>query len=137
MQTKIAQFAAVFCVVLCFATLFAGCQKSDGLCAVEGTVTLDGAPLAEGTINFGPMAGAHGTATGAKIVDGKYSARASQGEMAVSIRSQKRETVQDPERGEMITATELIPDKYNQNSELKVTIQPGKNTHNFDLKTAE
>ena len=98
---------------------------------------LDGAPLADGHINFGPMSGSSGTATGAKITDGKYSARASAGEMVVTIRAQKKETVQDPEHGEMVQMTELIPEKYNQQSELKASIQPGKNTFDFDLKSAE
>ena len=137
MRKSFVQFAALSCVLLCLTALFVGCQKNDGLCSVEGTVTLDGTPLADGTINFGPMAGSHGTATGAKITDGKYSARASEGDMVVTIRSQKKETVQDPEHGEMISMTELIPEKYNQQSELKATIQPGKNTFDFDLKTAE
>ena len=136
MRKKIVSIIAFSCILTCFVAIV-GCQKNDGLCSVEGTVTLDGAPLAEGTINFGPMAGSHGTATGAKITDGKYSARASAGEMVVTVRSQKRETVQDPDHGEMITATEIIPEKYNQQSELKATIQPGKNTFDFDLKTTE
>ncbi|MBQ9874454.1 MAG: hypothetical protein IJM30_08310 [Thermoguttaceae bacterium] len=134
MRKNIALHAALFSVLLCLAAL-AGCAKNDGLCTVEGTVTLDGAPLAEGTINFGPMAGSSGTATGAKIENGKYSARASEGEMIVNIRSQKKETTQDPEHGETMTFTELIPEKYNQQSELKATIKPGKNTFDFDLKS--
>ena len=137
MRKNIFRFIAVSCVLFCFAALFVGCQKNDGLCTVEGTVTLDGAPLADGMINFGPMAGASGPATGAKITDGKYSARASAGEMVVTIRSQKKETVQDPDHGDMVQMTELVPEKYNQQSELKATIQPGKNTFDFDLKTAE
>ena len=71
-------------------TTFVGCEKNDGLCLVEGTVTLDGSPVADGMISFGPTIGSSGTATGAKIVDGKYSARASAGEMSVAIRAQKK-----------------------------------------------
>ena len=116
-------------------TTFVGCEKNDGLCLVEGTVTLDGSPVADGMISFGPTIGSSGTATGAKIVDGKYSARASAGEMSVAIRAQKKEISQDPDHGETISLTELIPEKYNQNSELKASIKPGKNTFDFDLKS--
>lgn len=136
MHKNIAKFALLSCLVLCL-TAFVGCKKDDGLCSVEGTVTLDGVPLAQGTINFGPKAGASGTATGAEIKDGKYSTRASEGEMSVTIRSQKEETFQDPERGEITNLTETIPSRYNQQSELKAMIGPGKNTVNFDLTSDE
>lgn len=134
MQKNIAKFALLACVLLCFSA-FIGCAKSDGLNPVEGTVTLDGVPVADGNINFGPMAGQSGTATGGKITDGKYSIRASQGEMAVTIRAPKKETV-DQDGHQAIQLTETIPEKYNMKSELKVTINPGKNTGvNFDLKS--
>ena len=136
MQKKIVSIVAFSCVLACFVA-FVGCQKSDGLCSVEGTVTLDGTPIADGRINFGPMAGSSGTATGATIVNGKYSARASAGEMVVTIRSQKKETIQDPDHGDMVQMTELVPEKYNQQSELKATIQPGNKKFDFDLKTTE
>lgn len=132
MRNQFLRFALTIGVVCCLAA-FVGCGKNDGLCTVEGTVTLDGAPLADGTINFGPMAGASGTATGAKIVNGKYSARASEGEMVVNIHSQKKETTRDEDGRESLNLTELIPAKYNQESELKASIGPGKNVCNFDL----
>lgn len=141
MQKSFGSLFVLTCFLFCL-TAFVGCGKGDGLCSVEGTVTLDGVPVATGTINFGPMAGQHGTATGAKIVDGKYSAKASEGEMVVSVYSQKLEKLENPtedDKAHGVTErrVELIPEKYNRQSELKCTIKPGKNTVDFDLKTGE
>ena len=119
---------------MCVAALV-GCGKDKGLCSVEGTVTLDGVPLESGTINFGPMAGASGTATGGKNEGGKYSIKASEGEMVVTIRSQKQETETDADGRQILKREEIIPEKYNQASELKKTVSKGKNTIDFDLKS--
>ena len=103
-------------------------------------VTLDGQPLESGHIDMGPVAGQHGVATGGDIVDGVYKMRASEGEMVVSIRSQQTVTLTPEEQTEDELAhgitqrtKELLPKNYNDRSELKCTIAPGKNTVNFDL----
>ena len=114
--------AALFCVAC-----FAGCQPDDGLCPVEGTVTLDGQPLEEGSIGMGPMVGQPGTAVGGKIINGEFKLRASEGEMLVNIRSQKKVPIENP------TPDELVPAKYNDRSELKFTVVKGKNQATFDL----
>ncbi|MBQ4204588.1 MAG: hypothetical protein II655_12910 [Thermoguttaceae bacterium] len=106
---------------------FTGCKKDDGLCDVEGTVTLDGQPLASGTINMGPMAGQSGRGVGGKIENGMYKLRASEGEMVVTIRSQQKQKIENPTEDEQAHGVterqvELIPDKYNQRSELRATI---------------
>ena len=71
--TMLCAVAALFCVAC-----FAGCQPDDGLCPVEGTVTLDGQPLEEGSIGMGPMVGQPGTAVGGKIINGEFKLRASE-----------------------------------------------------------
>ncbi len=134
MFKNIAKFAVMASLLVCMAA-FVGCAKNDGLCSVEGTVTLDGAPIESGNINFGPEVGQPGTATGGKIENGKYSIRASEGNMIVSIRAQKKETVQDPEHGEVINMIDLVPEKYNRQSELKATVNAGKNKIDFDLQS--
>lgn len=131
---------AVLCCALACAACFSGCVKPDGLCSVEGTVTLDGQPIENGRINMGPMVGQSGTATGGEITNGKYSFRASEGEMVVTIRATKVEPIENPtadEQAHGITErqVELIPERYNQQSELKATIHKGKNTVDFDLKS--
>ena len=125
--------AALFCVAC-----FAGCQPDDGLYPVEGTVTLDGQPLEEGSIGMGPMVGQSGTAVGGKILNGVFKLRASEGEMLVNIRSQKKVPIENPtpdEAAHNVTerTVELIPAKYNDRSELKFTVVKGKNKATFDL----
>ncbi len=132
----------MFCAVaalLCVAC-FAGCQPDDGLCPVEGTVTLDGQPLEEGSIGMGPMVGQPGTAVGGKIINGTFKLRASEGEMLVNIRSQKKVPIDDPtpdEAAHGVTerSVELIPAKYNDRSELKFTVVKGKNKATFELRS--
>lgn len=119
---------------------FAGCQPDDGLCPVEGTVTLDGQPLAEGSIGMGPMVGQPGTAVGGKILNGEFKIRASEGEMLVNIRSQKKVPIENPTPDEVAhnvteRTVELVPEKYNDRSELKFTVVKGKNKATFDLRT--
>lgn len=131
---------ALLCVALS-AVAFSGCKPDDGLCDVEGKVTLDGQPLATGTINIGPMSGQKGTAVGGKIENGMYKVRASEGEMIVTIRSQKLVKIENPtqddiDHGVTERDEEIIPSKYNQQSELKMTVKKGeKNVVNFDLTT--
>ncbi|MDO5748777.1 MAG: hypothetical protein Q4Q42_03945 [Planctomycetia bacterium] len=125
--------AALFCVAC-----FAGCQPNDGLCPVEGTVTLDGQPLEEGSIGMGPMVGQPGTAVGGKILNGAFKLRASEGEMLVTIRSQKKVPIENPTPDEAAhgvaeRTVELVPAKYNDRSELKFTVVKGKNQATFDL----
>ncbi len=119
---------------------FAGCQPDDGLCPVEGAVTLDGQPLAEGSIGMGPMVGQPGTAVGGKILNGEFKIRASEGEMLVNIRSQKKVPIENPTPDEVAhnvteRTVELVPEKYNDRSELKFTVVKGKNKATFDLRT--
>lgn len=133
MQKNIAKFVALTSVLLCLVA-FVGCGKGDGLCAIEGTVTLDGQPIQDGFIGFGPKAGQQGTMAGAQIKEGKYAARVSEGEMVVSVRAQKKETVNDPDHGQVVNLIDLpIPEKYSSKSEQTVIVKPGKNTYNLDI----
>ncbi len=130
--------AASLIGVFCCLVAFVGCAPNDGLCSVEGTVTLDGQPLEHGTINMGPMVGQPGTAVGGEIVKGAYKVRASEGEMIVSIRSQKKVPIDNPtedEKAHGVTErqVEQIPEKYNSKTELKFTVVKGKNVQNFEL----
>ena len=131
---------ALLCVALSVVA-FSGCKPDDGLCDVEGKVTLDGQPLATGTINIGPMAGQSGTGVGGKIENGMYKVRASEGEMIVAIRSQKMVKIENPTEDDIAHGVterdeEQIPDKYNNRSELKINVVKGqKNVFDFDLKT--
>src|SRR5690606_38899279 len=62
------------------AVFISGCGPGNplGRKAVSGTVTLDGAPVQQGSISFQPTHG-EGTSSGAMILGGKYSIEAVDG----------------------------------------------------------
>jgi hypothetical protein len=71
---------ALFVVALGFAALLAGCGAENplGRKALTGNVTLDGAPLEQGNIEFHPLSEG-GTQSGGAISGGSYSIPAHQG----------------------------------------------------------
>jgi len=125
-------------VVLAAFGLAVGCSGSgDDLPRepVSGTVTLDNQPLPNGTISFVPASGSGGG--GGTIKDGKFSiARAGglvPGSYSVSINASETQGEQTKPkmvggtRKESQVAKELIPAKYNANTELKAEIKKGGN----------
>ncbi len=125
-----------------------GCGGSgDGLPrqALSGSVTLDGSPLKDGTIQFTPVSEGQGTAltAGGQIKDGQYSVPQEQGltpgTYKVSIYASSGEMQQPDEATGPGAAPkvmkELIPPKYNANTTLTAEVKAdGDNTFNFDLK---
>jgi hypothetical protein len=111
--------------------------------AVTGTVTLDGQPLAQGKIEFNPIAGGSGPAVSAvaDIADGKYSIDKTQGPVPgkykVSISSRpsiKFGPGQEPGPLPKMDP-EKVPSKYNAQTTLTQEITAEEvNTANFDLK---
>lgn len=77
-QRRFWPFVSVFGLLL--AGALSGCGGSNplGRKAISGTVTLDGAPLPHGSINFQPLQGG-GVPSGAAIADGKFSIPAEKG----------------------------------------------------------
>jgi len=141
--------------ILVIAALFSltGCG-GDGtapeLGTVTGTVTLDGDPLPDATVLFQPETGR--PSVGITDSDGKYSLKyieaegAKVGKHTVSITTRRGggDVGDDPGAGvgdgtEEAEAPagkpvpELVPDKYNIRSELKVEVVAGSNTHDFKL----
>jgi len=118
--------------------LAAGCGGGGpDLGSVEGTVTLDGQPLANAIINFEPVEGGgpRSSYDGETDESGHYvlHATASQkgaepGDYTVHI------TLPELESDEPAAKTEVeIPAKYNTQSELKATVKDGKNTFDWPL----
>jgi len=128
------RIVAAFCVLCCAA--MAGCGEKSNRGTVSGNVTLDGQPIASGTIRFVPSDG--GTATSeAMIADGKYSVSVPAGEKRVSISSSKvvgkRKAYDTPESPTMDIVQEAVPARYNAQSELKLTVQAGSQQKDFEL----
>jgi hypothetical protein len=131
------------------ATLLSGCNRDRGpeRVIVSGKVTYKGKPVENGAIRFVPAGKSSMPTAGAYIVNGQYVAE-SQGGIPVGahkvqieaysvIRSQNPSMRGSPasrllgdKRGD-----QYLPDKYNVNSELEITLPPGsgKFTKDFDL----
>lgn len=111
---------------------FSGCEsRNSGLAPVEGTVTFDDKPLAEARIIFEPEGGGMPSES---VTDENgyyklhYSGNTSGAEVdthIVKIRTSGMEN----------GAKEIIPARYNAESELKETVTKDSNTINFDLKS--
>jgi hypothetical protein len=116
-----------------------GCGS--GQATVNGSVTLDGAPLEKGDINFIPADGQGGTAGGA-IKDGKYSvSKVPPGSKIVQITASKKvgehkAYPDDPNSPMLDDVKDIIPAEYNTKSTLKADLTAGSNELKpFELKS--
>jgi len=110
----------------------AGCSKGDqpDLGDVQGTVTLDGQPLAQATVVFRPAGGGRAS-QGITNEAGKYE--------IIYIRDIKGAKL-GSHKVAITTATETnpeerVPAQYNRQTTLTAEIQPGTNQCDFDLTT--
>lgn len=108
-STTFCPFWAITCVIL-----IAGCGEAgvDGA-TVDGAVTIDGTPIADGSLEFIPQQEGSGPAAGAQIVDGRYTAdQVPLGQVRVIIRATKK-------TGRMVT-------DYSEPYEEEVSIVPSR-----------
>lgn len=137
-------FSSNVCLVALVAVCItlAGCSGS-GRLPLSGEVSFDGVPVERGYVQFTPMAGTTGPTSGADIKEGAYEVAPVRGlfkgSYRVEIQSWKRsgEVSVDPVTGEKFQGgnlVQLLPAKFNKESELTVEIEPGKRTFDFHLK---
>jgi len=121
----------------------AGCGKP--LASLEGTVTLDGQPVEQGSIVLLPVDGS-GPTSGAGIENDKYRVALNAGIMPgqktvqiIGIRKTGKQVEAGPPSppGTMVDLVEqCVPDIYNTKSTLTVEVLAGQiNQHDFDLKS--
>lgn len=129
--------------------LACGCSRHDpNRAAVRGHVRLNNQPIAQGTIIFLPIEGAHGPAAGMEIVGGQYDVPAKDGAALgwnrVEIRSLRKtgRKIQRPDKIERPDSTqydlideevEAVAASFNSASVLKIEVKPGQNTADFDV----
>lgn len=135
-RTEMRSFSIVLCL-LGMATLV-GCGRSDGLVAIKGKVSFNGTPVTKGTVSFMPVDG-NGKTTGAEVIDGTYEARVSPGEQAVQIYgfeviTKEKPTEEELARGLAEEEKQIIPVKYNRESELRVVVSADAAEHDFPLE---
>ena len=115
----------------------AGCSASK-LTPVTGLVTLDGQPLAEGTIHFAPAKGDASTQA-AVIKAGSFSTELHNTNYKVQIFAPKPAKVvakldeNGPGGGPRVE--ELLPPRYNIQSELTLQVSGPTKAANFELKS--
>lgn len=116
-----------------------GCGSPTDRAAVSGTVTLDGEPLAEGTISFTPSAGGH--SAGATIAAGRYAIAQADGpspgrqRVEITAFAPTGKTIEDedlPGRTQE-ELRQMIPGRYNVDSTLVADLAPRANQADYSL----
>jgi hypothetical protein len=115
-----------------------GCQRGPQLAPVSGTVKLDGKPLGLAEVTFQPedhRRASHGIAD----ANGHYVLRYNREEMgalvgphSVQIRSATEVSLPN---GKFELRPQLVPPRYNSQTELHREVKPGQNEFDFDLST--
>ncbi len=126
-------FGAALGVIL----TIAGCEKSN-FGTVSGKISIDGSPPKSGSIAFFPVDRKSSTA-GAEILEGQYTAKVPLGAFKVEIRVSKvvgqKKLYNTPNSPVQPLLAEVLPAKYNDDTELEINVQPGPNQHDFTLTT--
>lgn len=131
---------------LAWAVVFLALGCGDSRVRVHGTVQFEGKPVEEGIISLEPADGV-GPSTGGSITAGQYdltgNARTTVGEKVVRIYASRATGRKIPAGspappGTMVEeVVQCIPKQYNDESNLKVRITPGRdNKQDFDLPGA-
>jgi hypothetical protein len=102
---------------------------------LTGTVTLDGQPIPEGSLDFLIPNEKRGPIASAKIKDGKYEAHLPEGNWRVQINATREGKIIDTHKNKPERES-YIPARYNSKSALTVEVAPTKeNHHDFALQT--
>lgn len=129
--------------------LLGGCRRADGpeRVIVCGTVTYNGVPVSEGDIRFMPVASSQVPMAGAEIKNGNYKVDG-RGGVPVGTHKIEIEAVRvdksrlkpgDPmppsAKAKGVPYEQYVPRRYNLESNLRITIEPGSRevTKNFEL----
>jgi hypothetical protein len=117
-----------------------GCSKPATTAEVSGSVTVDGEPAETGAIGFFSVDGKSPT-SGGEIKEGRYTAQVPFGKMKVEVRVPKvvghQKLYDTPDSKTQPVMQETLPEKFNDQTELRIDVQPGTNEHDFDLNTTQ
>jgi len=117
--------------------LLAGCSGSSEA-KVSGDVLVDGQPLKKGRIEFVPAA-AKAAAASAEVTDGKYAVKVAPGEYKVKINGDKvvgkHKMYDTPDSPTVDDVRELVAAKYNDQTELTMTVQGGSQEKRWEVQS--
>lgn len=99
---------------------------------VHGTITLDGKPLPSASVSFQPVSGKEGPSQAITDSEGKYRLQHMPGHPGAAIGEHAVRITGKPADAPA-SVKENVPPKYNVQSQLKVTVKAGDNTHDFKL----
>lgn len=141
---RFAHCALVFCS-LTVCGCFGGSAENIERAAISGTVTYDGKPLPEGSIQFVPDTDSsgkplRGKAVQAMISDGAYRLEADRGatvgmNQVLINASKKTGKFQESDGQKTEILKQYLPAKYNTSSTLKYEVKSGENTADFALES--
>jgi len=124
-------FLCGICVCL---ILLSGCDGGPATGTVTGQVFLDGKPLEKGSIRFQPQ---EGPTAGKEIVNGQFAAQVPVGPARVEIYAVKvvgqRPAYDAPDSPMVDMVKDIIPARYNTQSELTTEVKRGQNEVKFEL----
>ena len=123
----------VFCL-----SAFVGCEPASDRRAVHGTVSFQGKPVGNGSIQFVPSDPANTSRGGAMIKDGQFVVPAEfglkAGKYRVEVTMPDSKPSSDGPPGAIKFPKELIPDRYNTKSTLTCDVMDsGDNTRECPL----
>ena len=126
MKTRLRIVASL---ALLFLPIVTGCGDGVERILVSGNVTHQGQPVAEGTIRFLPQKGTKAPVVSGVIKDGKYDTKATKGVQPGSYRVEIR--AYNPDEPKPVgplapPRQQLLPPRYNSQSTLEITIEPGQ-----------
>lgn len=121
-------------VLASLAVLVTGCSNERPMGDVQGSVTINGESLAEGSIRFIPMNG-ETQATGGAIQGGKFHVQVPVAKQRVEIAANVIDQEKTPPNAtaDEIVMKHLVPDRYNLHSELTLDVTPGLNEPAYNL----
>jgi hypothetical protein len=134
-KNKLGKKMMKYVLVLLPLIFLLGCGAADNRFIVTGKVTFDGKPLEDGAITFFPLD--KGTTASGAIKDGSYSARLFSGKFTVQITSQQKTGKQFKDEsgsGMLDEVVQIIPARYNTESELTAEFSKEKKQADFELK---
>lgn len=124
----------------------AGCTPPPVPSGCQGEVSYEGKPVATGQIRFFPLSGTPGPGASTKVRDGRYTIGVGPGLTAgtylvavMATRPTGRKLRPEPgyeAAGPVAEEESFIPERFNANSQLRVTLGPGENSHDFHLPPA-